>query len=306
MKNSPQSSSVRKLLGKLSQPESRWSEKFIQGRIKAGDGHGAGKKYRGWIRFRDLSSKGTSSRVYSKKLDRMVTLFSNIELGVFLLAEFNPGFIDYWENFPLSREKSMAAAKSLRVQHPTYPHTKVPIVMTIDAIVTILDGKGWHRRAVDCKSEKATTVRTHQKLRIHAHVSKAMGMPHLLVTEKTVSNEVIKTIKWIRSAVPRRIDTPSIAGAFDTWPALLLKDLYRDIPDAPRSITLASYCSAFDSKHGLAPGYAMGFLRILLWRHEISIDLTSDKAALLPLSALSRPDPSLARLFNITSQQGAA
>ncbi|RCW69211.1 TnsA endonuclease N-terminal domain-containing protein [Pseudorhodoferax soli] len=306
MYQAPTSVPVRKLLAAARKPKSKWTEELIASRIREGYGQGTGRHYKSWLTFRDLSSKGRASRFYSIKLDRQMVFFSDIELRVFLVAEFLAGFVDFWENYPLSRQATTAAARALRVRHPRYPNTQVPTVMTLDGVVTVVDEQGLFRRSVDSKQESdARTATVSNKLSIHARASQELGWPHARATEKSVSHQVAKTIMWIRAAVPHRASTPPFPGAFDIWPERFLSMLRDDIAVSPPQLTIARYCAAFDAEQQLQPGSAMTFLRILLWRKQLAIPLESDKASLLPLGVLFFPDPLEARLFKLAEEMRA-
>lgn len=113
-----------------------WTREKVDWRIKHGYGQGEMASYIPWVSVRDLSSKGTSTRLYSSKTSRTMHFLSDIERNTFLMAEFREDFIDYWEQWPLERRDTLWAAERLGVRHPVYPGGKEPVVMTVDGVLT--------------------------------------------------------------------------------------------------------------------------------------------------------------------------
>ena len=124
----------------------RWTEELIAERVKAGRGRGEGERYAPWLYVQEFSSKGTQTRVPSFKLNRTIHTFSYLERALFLYTEFQDNFLGYAEQYPMDRRVTLGAAKSLVLRHPRYPFTGVPVVMTLDALVTMrgADGSAQH------------------------------------------------------------------------------------------------------------------------------------------------------------------
>jgi hypothetical protein len=137
-----------------------WSLPKLAKRIREGYGQGVLSAYVPWIGVRDLSSKGTSTRIWSPKLGRKLQFLSNIERDAFLVAEFRADFLDYWEQYPLDRERTQRAARELGYRHSIYFGTTIPVVMTVDGILSLQGPSGPTRQAIDCKHSTALSTRT--------------------------------------------------------------------------------------------------------------------------------------------------
>ena len=118
-------------------------------------GLGQGANYKPWLRIQDVKSLGTRSLIYGRKSQRDHHMMSSIESEHFYLAEFSNRVVDIREQFPLfPLNFTQKVAKTLGVQHPTHPHTKEPIIMTTDQLLTIDSPQGIIYHAVSVKSEE--------------------------------------------------------------------------------------------------------------------------------------------------------
>ena len=89
----------------------RWTEKKIEQLQLEGYGAGIGADYKPWIEVTDFSSKGRSRRVASAKTGRVHHLFSDVEYGLFLAAEWSRSVVDIREQFPLDRGVTQTIAQ---------------------------------------------------------------------------------------------------------------------------------------------------------------------------------------------------
>lgn len=265
-----------------------WDEKKVLERIRKGYGKGELASYVPWIGVRDLASKGTSTRMWSFKTGRMMEFLSNIERDTFLIAEFRPDFIDYWEQFPLDRRNTGLAAERLRFRHPIYVGGRTPVVMTVDGVLTQRNGEGYKRQAIDCKhSSAADAKRTKEKLAIAKLTCVQLGLPHSIVTEKQVPRQVVKNILWVRSGVRKSGEREPVPGAFDIWPMRMHRDIQSHIANAGQNaMPLNTYCKSFESQHLLPRGLGLRCMKLLMWQHLVDFDLSSPAPERLPLSAL--------------------
>lgn len=269
-------------------PRNIWTPKKVAWRISHGYGQGELGCYIPWIGIRDLSSKGTSTRMYSFKTGRKMQFLSNIERDTFLIAEFREDFVDYWEQWPLERHLTQWAAQKLGVRHPIYVGSTLPVVMTVDGVLTLRTPDGPVRKAIDCKhSDGLNNERTNEKLAVARLALSRLGMPHLLVTERNTQPQVVQNILWVRIAVRKRGELEPFAGAFDQWPMRMHKHLMQSQSlDEFAGMALHSYCAWFDSKHQLPTGWGLRFMKLLMWQHLVEFDLRCPIAARLPLREL--------------------
>jgi hypothetical protein len=88
--------------------------------FKEGWGQGTFENYKPWLTVFDVASHGRSHRIPSFKLNRIVTCFSDIEAARVYQLEHDPLVIDYHEQYPLCREKTLEIASRPEVSfaHP--------------------------------------------------------------------------------------------------------------------------------------------------------------------------------------------
>ena len=138
-------------------------QKFDE-KIKAGRGQGTRADYLPWIKFNEFRSRGNTYRIYSRRLGRMVVLFSNLEFFQFLLLEADPKVVDIREQFPLLYpEDIIQIAYSIDTQWGKRIEKKkqeqdILYVPTSDFRVTIQKGNYTVDRIMDVKPMKYVSI----------------------------------------------------------------------------------------------------------------------------------------------------
>lgn len=267
----------------------RWTEDKIAERIRSGRGEGEDAAYQPWLTIRDFSSQGTTTRIWSPKLQRAVTVFSNIERNSFFVAEFNRDFAGYREQAPMPREETRAIADDLGIKHPIYPGTRVPTVMTLDGLLSLRTPFGTRTKVVDCKAHAAlSNPRTQQKLAINREYARRHGYDYLLQTEHSIPQTVTQNVQWIRMSAHRSGDQGSISNA-DIYRTRLLRSIADAIALGTPYKTVRDFLNAFDEDWHLPDGFALRMFRQLAATHNIGFDLLTHFRVLLagPLTALT-------------------
>jgi hypothetical protein len=275
---------------KLPPSKNRWSLKKLVYRLRKGFGQGFSSNYIPWIGIRDLSSKGTSTRMFSPKTGRKMEFLSNIERDIFLDAEFREDFLDYREQRPFDRYLTGQCATKLKYRHPIYVGTRIRTVMTADGELTIRRDGQPHRIMIDCKAASdLDTPRTQEKLAIVRMACEIEGIPHVVVTEKTVSPQRIRNILWVRSGLQKRGEKSKVPGAFDIWPMRMHKELLAScvVGDTRLDWPLGHYCKDFERRNDLPSGMGLRCAKLLMWQHLVELDMEVEAPALVALSGLT-------------------
>lgn len=265
-----------------------WTLEKLAERVRKGYGQGSMSSYIPWIGVRDFSSIGTSTRMWSPKTGRMMEFLSNIERDTFLVAEFREDFVDYWEQWPLKRSHTLRAAKRLGYRHSIYFGGKIPLVMTVDGVLTTRGESRVHRKAIDCKHSKdLENPRTLEKLSITRTACHRVSLPHVLITEKAISPQLVRSILWIRMALPKTGEIEPVPNAFEVWPMRLHKRLL----ERPAHATVSNLCRAFDAEFELPKGFALRCMKLLMWQHLVTMDMHTDRPERTLLTALTISQP---------------
>lgn len=268
------------------------TEADIRKRIRDGFGSGEGLSYKPWETVHTFSSKGNSHRIHSPKTGRVHNLFSNIERALFLKAEYGRNFVDFQEQRAMEREHTLAIANVLGVKHSVFIGTKVPFVMTLDAVVVRRDDESnLYREVYDAKESTALLdQRVLEKLSIHRMYCEQRGWKHSIVTDETFDRQVIRNLEWIRAGARKPLEVVTVEGLFDELPAQMLFDIHAKQPRA----LVKDYCAEFDARWGLLPGCGLRVMQLLLWDHKLQADLSggpihlASVASLLPEVAAQR------------------
>lgn len=264
-----------------------WSEDLIEERLRMGRGQGEGPGYQPWLYVQEFSSRGTQTRIPGLKVRRTHHTFSYLERAFFLIAEFQPEFVDLREQFPMDRGVTLGAAKALGIRHPRYPKTQSPLVMTLDAVVTTREPSGGVRLAAwDVKPARMLRKpRVLEKLSLHKAYCAHVGIQHSLFTEQSYSRQMVRNIDWIRMGISRDEDV----GCDDlgVHPQQMLERLAA----CRRAPVMTEFCASYDKACSLEPGTGLRVMKGLLWNHQAVTDLCADRIEL----ALVRKAPRTAR-----------
>lgn len=250
----------------------RWTEDVIKRRFREGHGQGEREDYIPWVLVQEFSSRGTQTRQPSLCFPRTIHTFSYLERNMYLLHEYELGLRDYKEQFPMSREVTMGAALAMGITHPRYPVTRVPVVMTLDAVVSREAANGayevsaWDAKPLALLDDR----RVLEKLSLHRAYCNHWGIKHHIFTEQSVHPNVIRNLDWLRSAVTREGEDPREKKKLERLKGLVLSDLYFSKPKK----SLANYCAAYDLKNALEPGSTLRACKQLIWERQLEADLT--------------------------------
>jgi hypothetical protein len=248
----------------------KFDAETIAWRIAQGYGQGTGANYKPWLSFGDVSTKGVATRLWSPKLDRPLTFFSNVERNAFFIAESLEGFLDYHEQGPMDVELTLAIARDLGVRHPRYFGTRLPAVLTYDGMLYVA---GKRPQLIDCKhSGYKPTRRDEIAYAIRHEYARRTGCSIIRVTDRSYTWQRIHNLQWIRMSVAAPGKFPMAGAQIDHWSTKLFVELARALTDCERD-SVSNFLDRFSRRHGQDTGIALLCLRRLLWEHHIGIDL---------------------------------
>ena len=145
--------------------------------------------YKPWIQVRELSSgNGRRHIVHDPKWpQRLVHLMSDLEKSVFLRLRSNEDVIEIFEQYPLSKVKTLHVAKKLGFLHPRSPEDGSAITMTTDflVLVKVFQGMEWKAFAVKTK-EELKDKRVLEKLKIEQQYWLQKNIEWNIITEENL------------------------------------------------------------------------------------------------------------------------
>jgi len=256
-----------------------WTEAYIANKVREGMGQGEGYEYQPWITTHCFASRGVQSRIPNPGIGSAVHVMSNIERHMFLLHRHKGGLAGYRSQFPLPREVTLAVAKVLDIPHPRYPRTNIPVVMTLDALVTLrtpenqLVDYAWDAKP----HSELNNPRTLEKLTLHRGACALLGYPHQIFTEKTVPRTTIRSIEWLSVARNRTGECEVEAEMLRAHKLAVVADLFHQRPRK----TIDRYCSRSDTQHSLPPGMTLRALKQLVLEDVLSVDLSKAPAEIM-------------------------
>ena len=215
------------------------------------------------------------SRPPSVTTSRIHHLFSDNESSFFLMADYAIPVVDIREQFPLVPEtRTQAIASALGIQHPRYPQSATPLVMTTDFLLTVVSPSGAHSYAAwSIKSPEELRGRNRRrvlaKLELERRYWLERNIPWRLFTTNEFDRTVIDNLDWlsyltveddIGDAVIARL-LPSFLTSFSSLSSqgLILKELLHACAEV-----MGTYMT-----HQLATK----MFRYGVWHHLIELDL---------------------------------
>lgn len=166
--------------------------------ISEGRGEGRGSQYKPGLRIQDVSSTGLSTRIHGWKTQREHHFLSKLELSYFFLLEWSQLVLDIREQYPLDIKETVAIAESLGIRHPTDPHTKRPVALTTDFLITVSKLTDSEEKARTIKpSKKLSSHRVMEKFEIERLYWKVRNIDWGIVTEKEINHVIASNVEWV-------------------------------------------------------------------------------------------------------------
>lgn len=182
----------------MTRKKSGYSEIKIQKWIKDGRGSGRKHNYKPWLKVSDFSSQGRSHRIYGHKSQRTHHLFSDLELAVFLILEWDQSVTEIREQFPLKREETLELSNLAGILHPSFSGAMQ--YMSSDFLVNT-SNKSRSKFVLQAKYVKSLSdPRTVEKLELERRYWDKKGVPWFLITEREIPENVFININWLYPA----------------------------------------------------------------------------------------------------------
>jgi hypothetical protein len=255
---------------------------------REGRGQGEHKGYKPWLCVPDVPSHGLCHRVFSWTSERVVHLFSNLELYFFYMKEWDADCLDFREQFPLVQEFTLEIARRQKVKHPqalpsaqsigalTSKRKPLPIIMTTDCVITlpkITSKRREHAYSIKPKSKLSGngSKRVREKLRIEEEYWRDWhDTPWTLITEDQLNVVLAKNVQSVHSAYFIDRYASISQTTIDSANAWLLPKIH----DKETLVRLAARC---DSELNLPVGASLVIARHLIarkatgWRIDFNV-----------------------------------
>lgn len=271
----------------------RMTEQVITRWKAEGRGKGRGPNYKPWLEVFDFSSMGRVERTGSTRFGRTIHLMSDVERDTFYALEWSSRVTDVMEEYPLEREYTLEIADALNIQHPYYPGTNVPTVMTVDFLVGVSDGGDAVRfEAIDCKiTEEAEDPRSIEKLQIARTYLAGMDIPHRLVYSSSLPKQKIRNIEWMRGGLIK-------SGEEERYPGYLREKaqiMAHELAHSTRNMPLNAYCANFEIRHSMSAGEGLRLAKVLMYERTLRCDLNNPDLPHAPLATFRCTTPHAAQ-----------
>lgn len=162
-------------------------------------------EYKSAIKVSDFSSKGTVSRVFSKKTGRVHHLLSVLETNVFTLLDFNKNIIDINEHYELYDVRELI--DDLDIDFSSFKDkNKNDYKISTTFLITL---KNNEKVAISCKNYSELYKNNVQLyLELQRRYWKRKNIEWGIITNKDINEIKLKNIKWLNLSkdIPINID----------------------------------------------------------------------------------------------------
>ncbi|KAB1442885.1 TnsA endonuclease N-terminal domain-containing protein [Pseudodesulfovibrio senegalensis] len=247
------------------------TEVTFQRWIKDGRGSGNGRDYKPWLTVRDVASQGRSHRVFGHKSQRTHHLFSDLELAVFLILDWQPDILDIREQFCLQREITLELAEAYNIRHPAIGN--VVQFMTSDFLVNS-SRSGKTKFALQAKySGDLERNRVIEKLELERRYWQRKDVPWALITEKEIPSTVFQNINWLYPAQAEEIPEADLAQRINFYSHHLSKS---------NDTTLIDLAKSLDVSYDLPAGQSLREMRQLFAQRFFTFNIHTPFQKLTP------------------------
>ena len=283
----------------------------ILNQLIAGRGQGFGKEYRPLLQVtrQDHASLGQSHIIPNQFLGRQHHLLSTLERQVCVLNLAQPEVSDLREQFPTwphshpsplfslyeymgldwtspnsaESDGTIQIAKHLGLRHANFVGLRIPYIYTTDQLLTIqIPGREPMLVAVCIKywsdlSKRKTRRRAFEKLRLERQYWRSLGIPWLLVTDRSINAQVYQNLEWALSGVVQRFRPEDLT---------LLKRFVLAFGAAEWGGRGIDQMETIARVLGIGTDTTIRLLKLAIWRALIPVDLTREVSLQLPLPRL--------------------
>ena len=244
------------------------TEKLISKRDSEGRGQGRGEAYKPGLLIQDVPSQGLATRVQGWKTNRIHHFLSKLELLYFYLLEWALIVSDIREQYPLDLKETLLIAEQLGLRHPTDPHTRHPVVMTADFLVTVRRPIGIEEKARTIKySKDLSSQRVMEKFEIERLYWKERSIDWGIVTENEINRVMAANIEWVHPYKNATDLTPLAASTIRRIEALMTPIVIQG------NISLRDITNGLDNQLGLPSGSSLMTVRHLIANRSWQIDM---------------------------------
>ena len=238
--------------------------------IKEGRGKGKLKDYKPWFDIRSFSSKGWVTRIKSEKTGRLHITLSDLELNYFYILEWRDDVKDIREQYPLLDEdkiKEIAQEKGIRLPKGNGSH-----IFTTDFLITKKVGDKEIIVARTVKPSKdLNKPRVMELFEIEKEYWNRKGVDWGIVTEKQISEVLVKNLNWIRKC-------SSLNNIKEYVTCEKAEKIIDDIKSElylleNRNKKLLKFIGTFDSKYNLEGGISIYLFKYAVFKKIIRLNM---------------------------------
>ena len=238
---------------------------------------------REWLSFRATRTTGNASRIFSPVSGFKHFPRNGIQSDLFYSLERKRDTIDVELNVPLDRHIALACARVLKCEETFDRELEGQRVLTLGALAKRRQSGGEiGHAAFDCVTARSlwnrSTLRSLSINRLYCHY---VGYSHHIVTEKTFGTHIRKNLAWVRDGMRLPFEVERPLGLFSDLPERMLEDLRT----RRKHLSLQAYAAWFEETQKLPVGIGLRVLKILVWRHDVEVEM--DHAELADSSTVS-------------------
>jgi hypothetical protein len=260
---------LKTLEGSILARNSVWNEAKFKRFLEEKRGKGEKSEYRPWLLISDLASRGRSTRIFSRKENRTIHLFTDQQLHYYFLLEWDISVVSFKEQYPLlDTETIIDQLDEKLLKRLKSKESDVPHVMLTTFLITAVNKQGkeyQYARTIKNASEleKSPTI---DRLELQRRWWLAQNIDFGIITEREIPAQFSKNIEWVLSSLNVE-DYGLTVVEMELYAEHLLLFLYR------KDESIHSLISVFERDLQVATGTGVLVFRYLIAKRRMQINM---------------------------------
>ncbi|MEX3761425.1 TnsA endonuclease C-terminal domain-containing protein [Paraburkholderia phenoliruptrix] len=243
----------------------------MERKLKEQEGAKREGRHERWIGTRDMPGSGIKTRLCSRKTNlRVIHLLSAGEKACFLELWWDPCILAIYDQVMLDPEKTLPAAARAGVDHPRYPDTGDPVILSTDFLAIGERSNRLYKRAISVKStERFAKSGMTPKQKIEEQYWRGEGARFEIFVAHGMHAARHKNLDWLLKA-----DNDMLGRELSEAEEFARRELLRRLRKRVDT-RVVDACCALERQFSMESGACARAFRQLAARKVISFDLNS-------------------------------
>ncbi len=255
-------------MSKTARKSKEWTDTKLKTRINQGRGQGE-EEYQPWLKVADIPSRGRVTRLFSRKMNRTIHLFSDLQTMHYYQLEFDHRVQFVKEQYPLLDLVDIVG----KLDEPLLKRLKnsdgTPHIIITTFLISAKDDNGnlfTYARSIKAGAEieKKSVL---ERLEIQRQYYSSLNVDWAVITEKEINYARGRNIEWALPAL--NTSDYGLTEEEVKRNSVNLIDALQNNPKNP----VKNQIESFEREYRLNPGTGMFLFRYLIASKQIEVNM---------------------------------